>query len=143
MKFTPKTPEQEKKENERFLCPKGVYDFEVREFVKDGVSDKGNPWEQYKIIVFGTEYEYHIYDIICPAYWKKFKHFFDSIGKLEWAEKGSYDPRDVVGKTGKCKIDHEDYNGESQNVISDYVKRDSEQSSPVPKPKSSDDEMPF
>lgn len=121
MRFQAKTEEEVSN-----LIPKDEYAFEVLE-AEEKTSKSGNDMIALKL---GIDYNNslrgvfdYLVDIDSMAY--KTRHFADAVGLLAEYEKGNLNAEELVGLTGKCKIDIQPAKDgyDAKNVVRDYVKR--------------------
>jgi hypothetical protein len=141
MKVQPKT-EQECSN----LLPAGVYSFEVLE-ATEGKSKKSNDMITLKLGIEHNESTRGIFDYLVDIDSMAFKirHFADAVNMLAEYEKGQLNADDLVGLSGKCKLDIQPaQNGyDAKNVVKDYVKR-GEASAPAKKAEEGmDDPIPW
>lgn len=147
----PKT--EEELDFERLL-PKGVYDFEIVK-AEEKQSKKGNDMIAVNLKVFHGDGFQFVRDFLMEAMSHKLRHFAETVGLLESYDSGQLDANDLVGRSGKARIDIEPA-GEfpAKNVVKDYgekKKADPAAKGPLmnagPKPSSDDadpdQEIPF
>ena len=137
MKFTPKTPEEVKREEQERklarLLPEGVYDFEVTQ-AEDQVSKKGNEMIHLTLRVYSAEgHPVLIDDWLLEAMAHKLRHFADATGLTATYDTGNLTAFECVGVCGKVKIKQEK-KGEydPKCVVRDYVV--SKDAKPSPRP---------
>lgn len=145
MKYTAHTDEELNRLN--LLVP-GIHDFEVVE-TDDQPSSKGNDMVTLKLHVFEEDGTPRIvFDYLGDFMPHKFKHAADACGLLAEYMDGSITHASFLGKTGKLEIVTSPAKGQylERSSVKDYVKRESQDESPAPKPKAApdlDDEIPF
>lgn len=125
MRFDPKT----EKEVQNLLDP-GICDFEVAD-AKDTSSQARNDMMVLTVIVYQGDQKKTIKDYLVgqvDSMAFKIRHFADTIGMLDVYESGQLEAENVIGATGKCRIDidKKDPAFPPKNVIRDYIKRDSQ-----------------
>ena len=144
-------PRTEKEIAEANLWPAGVYNFEIIE-ADEAASKKGNDMIAMRVRLFredGTTQTVNDYlvDTLSTAY--KVRHCAAASGLIVQYEKGELLARDMIGKTGRCKVSvQKDTSGQypDKNSITDYVKAPEGLAGRVntaPPPNDLDDEIPF
>jgi len=113
----PKTEEELDMER---LLPKGTYDFEVVK-AEEKQSKKGNDMIKANLKVFHGDGFQFVTDFLMEAMPHKLRHFAETIGLLEAYDSGTLDANDLVGRSGKVRIDIEPA-GEypAKNIAKDY-----------------------
>jgi len=125
MRVEPKT---EKEIREMNLFDPGIYDFEVTE-AKERESSSGNPMIELRLIMYIGEKTRYVTDYLVstPKMAYKIRHFAEATGMLEKYEAGEIDPRDMIGRAGKCEIiissDKEGVYAD-RNAVKDYIPTD-------------------
>lgn len=118
-------PQSEKEILSEMLAPDGTYDFEVIAS-ENKISKAKNKMAKVKIKYWVGEKERIITDYLLPAFKRKFRHFYDTCGKLDIYETGVLDASLFVGWIGKVKIgseSSEDNPDNVRNTVVDYVKK--------------------
>lgn len=141
MKFQPKS---EKEIAEAGLWPNGEYAFEILE-AEEAADKNGNDMFKLRVKVFKEDGgSQNIFDYVSGA-WMEFKlrHLAEACGVLDDYEKGEIEAYQLVGKTGKCKINvSKDKTGQypDRNGIADYIVDSGLPKAPT---QQDDDEIPF
>lgn len=151
--FTPKT-EQEIKEEGLLLA--GTCDFEVTSSKAHTSASSGKRSIKMSMNVYDVQGKMAWLDVyLTPAYMKLLAHACDVCGLMDKYEAGKVMAEDFEGKSGKLIIRKDvDQNGNPQNKVVDFVKRDLADSKEIPigyvKPKKTEepvdpfnDEIPF
>lgn len=102
MKFQPKS---EKEIAEAGLWPNGEYDFEVLE-AEEAADKNGNDMFKLRVKIFKEDGgSQNTFDYVSGA-WMEFKlrHLAEACGVLDDYEKGEIEAYQLVGKTGRCKV---------------------------------------
>lgn len=139
MKFQPKS---EKEIAEANLWPNGEYAFEILE-AEESVDSQNRDMFKLKVKVFKDDGKsQNIFDYVSGAWMEyKLRHLAEACGALDDYEKGEIEAYQLVGKTGKCKVNvSKDKTGQypDKNGIADYLV----DATPKP-PVEDDDEIPF
>ena len=154
MKFTPKSDEQiEKEQRERMLWDKGVYSYEILEYVTFGTktiktcdtqSQKGNDMMQLVVKLFNDDgRESVLIDYITESLAFKLKHLAYSHGMGQQYDAGELHAPDFIGKCGKAEVgvskgkkkeDGSDDKYPDKNSIVDYVVDGGADQSSMPPP---------
>lgn len=141
MKFQPKS---EKELAEANLWPVGEYAFEVLD-AEEAADKNGNDMFKLRVKVFKNDgASQNIFDYV-SASWMEFKlrHLAEACGVLDDYEKGEIEAYQLVGKTGKCKVNvSKDKTGQypDKNGIADYIVASAGSTKPAV---DDDDQIPF
>lgn len=141
MKFKPKS---EKEIAEANLWPNGEYAFEILE-AEEAADKNGNDMLKLLVKVFKEDGgSQNIFDYVSGA-WMEFKlrHLAEACGVLDDYEKGEIEAYQLVGKTGKCKLNvSKDKTGQypDKNGIADYIVDSGLPKAPA---QQEDDQIPF
>lgn len=102
------------------LLPKGTYDFEIVK-AEEKTSKKGNDMIDVNLKVYHGEGFQFVRDFLMEAMPHKLRHFAETTGLIEAYDSGSLQASDIVGRSGKVRIDIEPA-GEypAKNVVKDY-----------------------
>lgn len=102
------------------LLPKGTYDFEIVK-AEEKTSKKGHEMIDANLKVYHGEGFQFVRDFLMEAMPHKLRHFAETVGVLDAYESGSLQASDIVGRSGKVRIDIEPA-GEypAKNVVKDY-----------------------
>ena len=144
-------PKTEKEIAEANLWPAGIYDFEIIE-AEEATSKNDRDMIAMRVRVYHPDgspatLRDWLVDDDRMAY--KVRHCAEACGLLVEYEKGVLLARDLMGRTGKCKVGiQKDRNGQypDRNSISDYVVGEKAGNAPAPaarKVAPIDDEIPF
>jgi hypothetical protein len=115
------------------LLPKGTYDFEIVK-AEEKTSKKGNDMIDANLKVFHGDGFQFVRDFLMEAMPHKLRHFAETVGILEAYDAGQLVANELVGLSGKVRIDIEPA-GEypAKNVVKDYgEKKKSEASAKGP-----------
>ncbi len=102
------------------LLPKGTYDFEIVK-AEEKTSKKGNDMIDANLKVFHGDGFQFVRDFLMEAMPHKLRHFAETVGILEAYDAGQLVANELVGLSGKVRIDIEPA-GEypAKNVVKDY-----------------------
>jgi len=142
MSYEPKTDEELAKEG---LLADGTYDGQIIE-AADTFDSKGRDMISLKIKVWDNSgREKDVFDYISPQWFHfKFKHAFESAGKLDRYNTGEGCAEDLSGEMVRVEILTEEQDKfPPRNVVKDYDRSGAAEKSVSQKVKEEDDELPF
>lgn len=105
--------------------PAGEYDFAVHD-AADDVSSAGNEQIKLTLHVFNRDGNKRtVFDYLGAsdkAQWKV-RHFADAVGLTRQYESGELEPRDIVGREGRCRLRIKPASGgyPANNEVQDYI----------------------
>jgi hypothetical protein len=110
MRYTPE---------ERKLLAAGDYDFRVED-AKERTSKKGTPMIEVKLVISdGKGNRATIFDNLLS--WN-LPEFMAAIGeKVVFGEETEVDPDDLLGRSGRLRINVENYEGNERNKVAKYL----------------------
>ena len=123
------------------ILPVGEYEFEVSDLEKT-YSSKGNKMAKIVLDIMYDGHNYKVFDNIVLMSNMKWKiaQFFECLGlKKKGTELKSMPWNQVVEKTGRVRIKHEDYNGKTSAKVDTYIVTAAAQASSAPE----DGSLPF
>ena len=124
------------------ILPVGEYDFEVEDLEKT-FSSKGNKMAKVVLKIEYNGINYKVFDNIVLMSNMKWKiaQFFECLGlKKKGTELKSMPWNQVVEKTGRVRILHEEYNGKTNAKVDKYIVTAASQASSAP---DEDSDLPF
>ena len=123
------------------ILPIGEYDFEVADLEKT-YSKAGNKMAKITMDIIYDGHKYKVFDNIVLMSNMKWKiaQFFECLGlKKKGTELKSMPWNQVVEKTGRVRIKHEDYNGKTSAKVDTYIVTAASRASSAPE----DGSLPF
>lgn len=103
------------------LLPEGTYDFLTKD-AGAAESKAGKPMLKLSLLIQAGKDKFSIKDSLAAPF--KFKQFWDAVGMPEKYSSGNNLISDYNNKVGKCKIKHEEYNGQVSAKVNFYIKND-------------------
>lgn len=123
------------------IPPIGEYDFTVLDFEKT-FSSSGKKMAKLSLVIDYKDFKYKFFDYLVLSTnmaWK-LAAFFESLGlKKKGTELKQMPWNQIMGKTGRCKIKHEDYNGQIYMKVDKYIPTVASQAPTAP----GDGSLPF
>jgi hypothetical protein len=104
---------------EEVVLPEGKAGF-VIEAAKEEASKKGNSYLSLRLRVTSEEGECST--VFHNEFARNIKKLLISIGQdVEGQTSGEFDPADLVGESGRCRIGIEEYEGKTRNKVVEWL----------------------
>ncbi len=158
MRVNPISSEKANEQSASDPWPAGDYDFSIAEASEEVSAASGNEMIKLTLHVLNrdgnrrTVFDYLVN--IDSGQWK-IRHFAETVGLVKQYETGEMEPRDMVGRAGRCKLRIKPAQGNysAQNAVGDYLPASTPYAAPVSRPASRqkaaagggdiDDDIPF